>query len=685
MPTPTLLRRTGVVVGLISLWFAGTSTASAQTDGSKRWPNGFTTVSSAIPGNILSSPSLAADGTVYIGTEIGTSSTPNVANGYLYALNPSGTQKWRVTLKDWIDSTPAVALDGTIYVGCWDGSLYAFNADGSSKWGKNSDGSPAGLALGAFVSASPAIAADGTIYIGTGDGSFYAVTDNGSSASVKWMFPTLYWIEAAPAIGPDGTIYIGSQDDTFYAIRPDGTEKWHYTTGNDVVSSAAIGADGTVYVGSRDQSVYAFTPTGGLKWTFATPDVIDASPVLGPDGTIYVPTTGGRLYALRQDGTLKWQFPAASQAALSPLYSTPAVRADGTIVFGTDNSAVYALRPDGTLLWKTAVGETVDTSPVIGPDGMIYVGCTDKNVYSFYGTSALSMTDWPQFSRNDQRTGLQPMGAVAGTTGRLMNMSVRTFAGSGANVLTVGYYIAGSGTRDLLVRGVGPTLANYSVTNALADPNITCLSGQTPFATNDNWQDNANWPTIEAITPTLGAFPLPRGSLDSALLQTFSAGQSNQTIQVSGANGSTGIALLEAYDAGGSSSGYLSNISARSFVDVGAGVLTAGFSISGSTKTVLIRGVGPTLSKWIGGIVANPQLRVYDSRLLVIAENDDWGSATNAAAIDATAPTVGGFHLDPGSADSAMLLTLPPGTYTAQVSGVNNTTGIGLVEVYAVP
>ncbi len=648
------------------------SLAHGQADGSKNWA--FSTMSTAIQGNILSSPAIAADGSaIYIGVEIGASTTASPA-GKLFAIAPNGSPKWVITKSDWIDSTPAVAKDGTIYFGCWDGNLYAVNPDGTAKWQYQLD---------AFASASPAIGADGTIYIGTGSGSLYAINPDGS---FKWLYPTLYWIDSAPAIAPDGTIYVGSEDNSFYAINPDGTQKWRYMTGSDIVSSPAIAADGTVYFGSRDQNLYALTPSGSLKWSFATTDLIDASPVLGPDGTIYFATTGGRVFALKQDGTPKWEYPAATATALSSIYSTPAVRADGSVVFGTSDNAVYALRPDGTLLWQAPIGDWADSSPAVGSDGTIYIGCTDKNVYSFSGTSALSMTEWPQYHRDDQRTAQQPFGVVTGTSGRLTNLSVRMAAGGGSSTPIIGYTLTGSGSRNLLVRGVGPGLSIFSLSGLLPDPRITFFSGQTAGITNDNWGDNSNATTIASTTAALGGFPLAQGSLDAAYLGSFTAGRPNQTIQLTDNTGSGGLALCELYDAGGSSSARLANLSARTFVGTGANILIAGFVVANNTRAVLIRGVGPTLNLLgVPGYLANPKLQVFDSRQILIAENDDWGMATNATTISSVSSSVGGFGLISGSQDSAMLLTLPPGNYTAELSGVGATTGVGLIEVYEAP
>lgn len=170
------------------------------------------------------------------------------------------------------------------------------------------------------------------------------------------------------------------------------------------------------------------------------------------------------------------------------------------------------------------------------------------------------------------------------------------------------------------------------------------------------------------------------------------------TAQVSGVGNTSGVALAELYDADtGTPSSYLVNLSGRAYVGTGAQVLVVGFFVSGSTpETILIRGVGPTLSQYgVNGVLANPQLTLYDSTDTVIATDTGWGGAPALGsstvqvgfqpATTAIFSQVGAFALPTGSNDCAMVVTLPPGAYTAQVNGVSSTTGVALVEVYDVP
>jgi hypothetical protein len=258
---------------------------------------------------------------------------------------------------------------------------------------------------------------------------------------------------------------------------------------------------------------------------------------------------------------------------------------------------------------------------------------------------------------------------------------VRSAAGAGDQALLVGFVVAG-GSKNLLIRGVGPALAQFGVGGVLADPQLGVYSGGTVLLTNDNWE-SAQAAEKASAAVGVGAFALPAGGRDTAVLPTLGSGA--YTAQVSGVGGATGIALLELYDAAGASTARLVNASARTQVGTGANVLIAGFTIAGAAaKTVLIRAVGPTLANFgVVGSLADPTLTVLSSRG-PLATNDNWSTGSGAAVAQA-AGAVGAFALPSGSLDAALLLSLAPGSYTAQVAGVRDTAGVALVEVYDVP
>ena len=156
---------------------------------------------------------------------------------------------------------------------------------------------------------------------------------------------------------------------------------------------------------------------------------------------------------------------------------------------------------------------------------------------------------------------------------------------------------------------------------------------------------------------------------------------------IEGKAGGTGVALGEAYDGDLWGTARFVNVSARTWVGPGDSSLIAGFVIVGeSSKTLLIRAVGPTLAEYdVHGVLANPVLRIHrlgDNTPLF--QNDNWGSISFSDEIAATAQLSGAFEIPPGSNDAVLLLTLPPGGYTAVVSSADNTTGVALVEVYEI-
>jgi len=222
---------------------------------------------------------------------------------------------------------------------------------------------------------SPAIGSDGTIYVGSTDYNLYAINPDGSE---RWHFSTGYAVSPPPGIGSDGTIYVGSSDYNLYAINPDGTEKWRYATGASISSSSpAIDSDGTIYIGSNDHNLHAVNPDGSEKWRYAASEYLHSSPAIGCDGTIYVGSHDNNLHAINPDGTAKWQY-----ASSGIIESSPAIGSDGTIYVGSRDESLHAVNPDGTEKWQHATGGAILSSPTIDIDGTIYVGSHDNNLHA---------------------------------------------------------------------------------------------------------------------------------------------------------------------------------------------------------------------------------------------------------------------------------------------------------------
>ena len=270
------------------------------------------------------------------------------------------------------------------------------------------------------------------------------------------------------------------------------------------------------------------------------------------------------------------------------------------------------------------------------------------------------------------------------------------FVEPGANSLIAGFATSGTSPKSLLLRGVGPTLSDFGISNYLIDPKLTLFdSAGATLASADTWSSSLT-STFQAV----GAFSLTQGSNDTAFVESVTPGA--YTAQVSSNTTNSGVALAEIYDLDpGDPTNRLVNISARAMVGTGSNLLIGGFVIGGTTpETLLIRADGPALGAFgVTGLLPNPVLTIFDSSGAIVASITGWGSAAvnttgtgfNAAggmSVSAATPevfsSVGAFPLTSGSADAAFVVSLPAGAYTAQVSDLNSATGIALLEIYEV-
>jgi len=273
--------------------------------------------------------------------------------------------------------------------------------------------------------------------------------------------------------------------------------------------------------------------------------------------------------------------------------------------------------------------------------------------------------------------------------GTLRNLSTRGIVNSGNNAMIAGFVVNGTVSKQLLVRAVGPTLASLGVQGTVAATVLTVNSGSSVVASNTGWDSTtANATAVAAAETQVGAFALNAGSGDSALVGTFAPGA--YTATVSGANGDTGIGLVEVWDLDTYSpfmTNKLINVSTRANVGTGQNVLIGGFVINGSApKKVLIRGPGPTLgSLGVTGNLTTPHLQLYNSSNQVIRENFSWGDGNDPGLVSLASSASGAFAYTSNSADSAILIVLSPGTYTVELSSASTSTGVGLVEIYEVP
>ena len=256
------------------------------------------------------------------------------------------------------------------------------------------------------------------------------------------------------------------------------------------------------------------------------------------------------------------------------------------------------------------------------------------------------------------------------------NLSTRMMVQAGDGVAIAGFIISGCCTQQYLLRGIGPSLANFGIPNPLADPTLE-LHGSNGFTTitNNNWRD-----TQEAEIIATGR--APSNDLESAIVADLNAAAAYTAI-LTGNAGTTGVGSVEIYNLSPTQSFYprLLNISTRANVGTGDDIVIAGFILSeggGGANAIILRGLGPSLTQFgVPNALADPKLELRNSQGTLIASDDNWIDDSNQAAVIQAA------GLAPAdSLESAIAVTLMPGTYTALLSGVNNGTGVGLVEVY---
>lgn len=619
--------------------------------------------------------------------------------GRVESITADGAVKWSYTVTGAVEGSPAIGPDGTIYARGTNGPLHAINPDGTRKW-----------LVGLFGESytSPTVARDGTVYIASTDRILRAYTPAGV---VKWTLDVGGEVYTSPAIDNSGVLYLGTLTGRFVAVNPDGTLKWQYALESGTSSSPALGENGTVYFGTYDGKVVALNPDGTLRWaTKVAAEIRTSSPAVASDGSIYIGTLDGTLVALNSDGTLRRTYYTAQQVRSSPLIH------GGMLYFGGGDFRLYAIRLDldeASSAWPmfrhnsrrtgspvdrplrfslqprparvSAGGSVTLATAAAGADTLRYQwrnngipipGATSSTLIlnnlqsSQSGVYTVVVTDSTGSLSSEGATVIVDGAPLpAGNASRLANLSVRSSAGQGDRTLIVGFSVQ-QGPKSLLIRGIGPALAAFGVPGTVPNPRLEVIgSSSQVLDRNDNWlvADAARFLSV-------GAFALPPGSKDAALVTPVFPGAYSAKLDTA----EPGVALVELYDLDPPTSDggpRLVNVSARSQVGTGGEVLIAGFVIVGDgPRRILVRAVGPTLGTFgVAGVLADPTLELYrgDEK---VATNDNWDTDDGRGA--------GAFPLAAGSKDAVIVRTLQPGAYSAKVSGVGETTGVALIEVY---
>jgi hypothetical protein len=415
--------------------------------------------------------------------------------------------------------------------------------------------------------------------------------------------------------------------------------------------------------------------------------------VLGGFFTTYNGVARSLLTRINADASLDTTFDPGTGASMSAVRAL-ALQTDGKVLIGGAFSTYNGVsrpsiaRVNGDLFVNWPAGDATNKTiqlPIVDDSAIEGNETLTLTLTSLKGGASTGVTPTQTLTIIDNDAAPTPTASPTATPGgsatptptasptavpsTLGNISTRLRVETGDNALIGGFIITGTQQKKVLVRAIGPSLSQF-FSDTLSDPTLELRNGDgTLLDSNDNWITSAN---KQAIMDT--GIP-PSNDFESAIIATLPANGAGYTAIVRGANNSTGIGVVEAYDLDRSVDSKLANISTRGFVSTGDNVLIAGMIVLGTqSQKVLVRAIGPSLP--LGGKIADPTLELRDQNGGLLEANDNWVDSPNKQAIMDILPP-------PNDKESAIVRTLPPASYTAIVRGVNDTTGIAVVEVYA--
>jgi hypothetical protein len=251
--------------------------------------------------------------------------------------------------------------------------------------------------------------------------------------------------------------------------------------------------------------------------------------------------------------------------------------------------------------------------------------------------------------------------------GKVQNLSTRARVLTGERVLIGGFIVDGAEPKKVIIRAIGPSLQGSEFPEVLQDPTLELYSGDTLLEQNDNWREGNQSEIVASGVP-------PTNDAESAIVRTLAPGA--YTAIVRGKNSGTGIGVVEVYDLNLDANSRLANISTRAHVAVDANQMIAGFILGAGNSKVVVRALGPTLeARGISDVLQDPDVRLFNEQGTELAANNSWKEGQRAELEE--------LQLGLGNdAEAAIVTTLPGGQYTAIVRGRDDTSGVGLVEVY---
>jgi len=604
----------------------------------------------------------------------------------------TGTQLWSHDIAGTYGFVNAAYDAQKVFVVNFDGLMQTFDAaTGSLLWSVSLPGQ--------YAFTSPPTAVNGIVFVGGAGsgGTLYAVNEN--NGNVLWTGSVENGDHSSPAVVPQH-VFVSYACPQAYAFAPaTGQLQWHF-------SGPCAGGGGKTPVFHLDK-VYVrdsfFTSTNGL--------ILDANTGanLGSFSSDRPPAFMGNLAVYLQSGTLRgvdlpsgqvlWSFAGDGGLQSAPLIVNQA------IYIGSSTGVLYGLDFLGHQVWSTQVGASIPapdeqnallTTGLGTGDGLLVVPA--GAILAVYGASTPTPTPTPSPTPTPTpKPTLTPTPTPAATPSptstptptprpaTLGNISTRLQVGASDQVMIAGFIVQGTAPKRVIIRAAGPSLTQFGVPNALANPRLELHDSTSAIGMNDNWQTTqiGGVITSDQVAEIQSSGLAPSDPLESAIIATLAPG--SYTAIVQGVNGGTGVAIVEVYDLAAKSGSLLANISTRGFVQTGDNAMIGGFIVVTQPTRVIIRAIGPSLTQFgVPDALANPQLELHDATSL-IGQNNDWQTTQLGGIItsDQVAEIQASQLAPTNPAESAIIATLPPGNYTAIVRGVNSTTGNALVEVYA--
>jgi len=482
-----------------------------------------------------------------------------------------------------------------------------------------------------------------------------------NSAGTRTVFKSGTYVDWL-AFDSKGNLFAGAPpDNVILKITPTGVQT-NFATGITPAGIAFDAAGNLFAINTANGSIVKYTPLGSMTTFVSSLGGGPTGLAFDANGNLYVSFSGNNM--IGGGSIVKF----APNGTMSPFASGLFLPA-GLTVDGANNLYVADLGSGSIFRFTPSGTKTTFTSGLNGPrslafdsNGVLYVGeFGSHDIVKFPGGVKTA------FSHDDTFIGGL---AFEPPTAQLTNISTRASVQTGSSVTIGGFIVTGTDSKQVVVRGLGPTLTQFGVSGVLADPFVSLFDGAgNVLWNNDNWKD-----TQQAAIQATGL--APPNDLESAILRILPPG--NYTAVLSGKNGTTGVGLVEVYDTNPGVFAELTNVSTRGFVGTGQSVMIGGFITGGGNGStqVVVRGLGPTLTQFgVSGALADPEVTLVDGNGNVVQNNNDWKN-TQQAAIQATglAP--------PNDLEAAILATVAAGHYTAILSGHGGGTGIGLVEIY---